>query len=185
MEAANDTRPAGVRAQIRMLAVAFGIVVLDQVVKRVVVAKLSPGASINVLGSFVRFTRTSNTGGAFGLMRGRSAWFVVVSVLASAAIVVFSRRLARTRPIEQAAFTLILGGAVGNLIDRVRLGAVVDFIDIGGSAYRWPAFNVADSCIVIGVTLLAVSLVFLRSAPSETREAPPGKGAPADLGEGR
>jgi signal peptidase II len=168
-----------------MLASALGLTALDQAVKRAVVSTMSLGESIEVVGSIVRLTRTSNTGGAFGLLRGRSGWFIVVSVLAAAGIVAFSRRLARSPRIERVAFTLILGGAVGNVIDRIRAGAVVDFIDIGGSAYRWPAFNVADSCITIGVTLLAVSLVFLRSAPHELRGAPPESGANTDPGGGR
>jgi signal peptidase II len=172
-----------VRAQIALLTSALGIAVLDQAVKKVVVTTMSPGESVDVVGAFVRLTRTSNTGGAFGLLRGRASWFIAVSLLATAAIVVFSRRLAASQPIERIAFSLILGGAVGNLIDRVRIGAVVDFVDIGGSVWRWPAFNVADSCITIGVTLLAVSLVFLRKAPSELREAPPGSGASTDAGD--
>jgi signal peptidase II len=172
-----------VRAQITLLATALGIAVLDQVVKRAVVATLSLGESVDVIGSFVRLTRTSNTGGAFGLLRGRGSWFIAVSVLAAAAIVAYSRKLAAAARFERIAFTLILGGALGNLVDRVRLGAVVDFVDIGGTAYRWPAFNVADSCITIGVTLLAVSLVFFRRAPSELADASSGPGAPTDAGD--
>jgi signal peptidase II len=161
------------RAQLRLFSTALVITLLDQVVKRVVVNVLRVGEPVNVIGSFVRFTRTANTGGAFGLFRGHGTRFAVVSLVASAVIVVLSRQIARARRIEQLAFGLILGGAVGNLIDRIRLGAVVDFIDIGGSAYRWPAFNVADSAITIGVTLLAVSLVFMR-APEPNGEPGPG-----------
>lgn len=185
MEPSSDSRRAAGRAQFAMLASALGLTVLDQAVKRAVVSTMSLGESVEVIGSIVRLTRTSNTGGAFGLLRGRSSWFIVVSILAAAGIAAFSRRLARAPGIERIAFTLILGGALGNLIDRIRTGAVVDFIDIGGSAYRWPAFNVADSCITIGVTLLAISLVFLRSAPHELRGTPPESGAETDAGDGR
>ncbi|MBN2564433.1 MAG: signal peptidase II [Candidatus Eisenbacteria bacterium] len=181
----SDSSGTASRAQARLLLTALAVTVADQAVKRAVASATRIGESVDVIGSFVRITRTSNTGGAFGIFRGRAGWFIVVSVLAAAAIVAFSRQLAKARRIEQTAFALILGGAVGNLIDRIRVGAVVDFIDIGGSAYRWPAFNVADSCITIGVTLLAVSLVFLRSVPSELREAPPGSGARTDAGDGR
>jgi signal peptidase II len=184
MEPSSDSGGA-VRAQVALLTSALGITVLDQAVKRAVVATMNLGESVDVIGTFVRLTRTSNTGGAFGLLRGRGSWFIMVSILAAAAIVALSRRLAASPRIERIAFSLILGGAVGNLIDRIRLGAVVDFVDIGGSAYRWPAFNVADSCITIGVTLLAVSLVLLRKAPSGFRDAPPGSGGRTDAGDAR
>jgi signal peptidase II len=149
---------------------------MDQVVKRVVVDAMEMGQSIDVVGSCVRLTRTSNTGGAFGLLRGRGNWFIVVSIIAALAIAALSRQIVRGgRRIERLAFGLILGGALGNLIDRIRLGAVIDFIDIGGSGYRWPAFNVADSAITIGVTLLAISLVFF-GGTAGGREPEPGLG---------
>jgi len=154
---------------------ALVIAALDQVVKRVVVHTMQMGQSIDVVGSVVRLTRTSNTGGAFGLLRGRGNWFIAVSIIAALAIAVLAKQLARARRVERLAFSLILGGAVGNLVDRIRIGAVVDFIDIGGSGYRWPAFNVADSAITIGVTLLAISIVFLGGA-ADGREAEPDGG---------
>jgi signal peptidase II len=181
----SDRKTADTRAQVLLLATAAAVVVADQIVKKIVVGALDVGEPVDVIGSFVRFTRTSNTGGAFGLFRGHANLFMLVAAAAAVGIAAFSRMLARTSRIERAAFSLILGGAVGNLVDRIRLGAVVDFIDVGGSAYRWPAFNVADSCVTIGVTLLAVSLVFFRTAPSELREAPPGPGARTDAGAGR
>ena len=161
MERSNDSR-AGVRpGQLRMFATALAIVVADQVAKRVVASFMRLGESINLLGPVVRFTRTENTGAAFGMLRGRSLWFIIVSAVASIAIVLLRRRIASMRPREQMAFGLVLGGAVGNLIDRIRLGAVVDFIDIGFGDLRWPAFNVADSAITIGVAVLAFGLLFL------------------------
>ena len=164
-----------------MFSTALLITALDQVVKRVVVNAMELGQSIDVVGSFVRLTRTANTGGAFGILRGRSSWFIVVALVAAVAIAALSRQIARGRRIERVAFSLIMGGALGNLIDRFRIGSVVDFIDIGGSAYRWPAFNVADSCITIGVTLLAISIVFMgagagRGAADPDRNPNPSEG---------
>jgi signal peptidase II len=164
MGPSGNNRGALSRAQLWLFSTALVITALDQVVKRVVVNAMEMGQAIDLVGSFVRLTRTSNTGGAFGLLRGRGNWFIVVSFVAALAIAALSRQIARGRRVERLAFGLILGGAVGNLIDRVRLGAVIDFIDIGGSGYRWPAFNVADSAITIGVTLLAISLVFFGGA---------------------
>ena len=151
-------------AQVRLLTTALVITVLDQVVKGVVVNAMRMGESISLIGQVVRFTRTSNTGAAFGIFRGGSVWFAGLSLVAAVLIAALSRQIARGRRIERVAFGLILGGTVGNLIDRIRLGAVVDFIDIGVNSVRWPAFNVADSAITIGVTLLAVSLLFLGGA---------------------
>jgi signal peptidase II len=178
MGPSGNNRGALSRAQLWLFSTALVITALDQVVKRVVVNAMEVGQAIDVVGSLVRLTRTCNTGGAFGLLRGRGNWFIVVSFVAALAIAALSRQIARGRRVERLAFGLILGGAVGNLIDRVRLGAVIDFIDIGGTGYRWPAFNVADSAITIGVTLLAVSLVFFGGA-SDGRKPEP------DVGDGQ
>jgi signal peptidase II len=181
MDPSGSSRGAVSRAQLWLFTTALVITALDQVVKRVVVSTMQLHQSIDVVGSFVRLTRTANTGGAFGLLRGRSHWFIVVSLVAAAVIAAMSRQIARGRRLERVAFSLILGGAVGNLIDRIRLGSVVDFVDIGGSAYRWPAFNVADSAITIGVTLLAIGIVFFGagangSGPLRDPEPEPGPG---------
>lgn len=143
-----------------MFVTALCITVADQVVKKVVTIVMDLGQSVDFIGSVVRFTRMANTGAAFGMMKGRSLWFIIISAAASVAIVAFHREIARMRSMERLAFGLILGGAVGNLIDRVRVGAVVDFIDIGVGGLRWPAFNVADSAITIGVVILAYHLLF-------------------------
>jgi signal peptidase II len=160
------------RATARLLGTALTVLVTDQVVKKLVVRLMALGASVDVIGSTVRLTRTQNTGAAFGLLRGRGIIFIVISSLASAAIVVFRREIAKLARLEQFAFALVLGGALGNLVDRVRPGgAVVDFIDVGIRDLRWPAFNVADSSIVVGVTLLAVRFLFF--ARPGAPEAPP------------
>ena len=149
-----------------MFVTALCITVADQVVKKVVTIVMDLGESVDFLGSVVRFTRMANTGAAFGMMKGRSLVFIVISAAASIAIIAFHREIAKMRSLERLAFGLILGGAVGNLIDRVRVGAVVDFIDIGVGSLRWPAFNVADSAITIGVVILAFYLLFRPRAAS-------------------
>ena len=154
-----------------MFATALLIIAADQVVKRVVVSVLESGQSFDFIGSVVRFTRTTNTGAAFGLLRGQGPWFIIVSAAASLAIVVFRREIAKLRRWDQIAFGLILGGAIGNLIDRIRLGAVIDFIDIGLSGLRWPAFNVADTAISIGVVLLACSFILFPRSHESVPEA--------------
>jgi len=158
-----------------LLLLAAFIAVADQLVKLLVVNTMRLGHSIDVLGTVLRFTRTANTGAAFGLFRGGSAWFVWISAIASIAIIAFCREIVKMRFWERTAFGLVLGGAVGNLIDRIRLGSVVDFIDIGFGALRWPSFNVADSAITIGVVILAIHLVFLTDSSKSTSLSPSGE----------
>lgn len=154
-----------------MFVTAICVTFADQVVKKVVTVVMDLGQSVDFLGSVVRFTRTANTGAAFGMMKGRSLWFIIISAAASIAIVMLRREIAKMRPPERLAFGLILGGAVGNLIDRVRVGAVVDFIDIGVGSTRFPAFNVADSAITIGVVILAYHLLFRPRVAPESRDS--------------
>jgi signal peptidase II len=176
----SPSRAAGMR---RLFVTAVSITVLDQVVKKVVTTVMELGESVDFLGTVVRFTRTANTGAAFGMLRGRSLLFIIISALAALAIAAFSRQIARQRTWEQLSFGLILGGAVGNLIDRVRLGAVVDFINIGIGDLRWPYFNVADSAITIGVAILAFHLLFRPQHPTEPEhlEGPERLDSPDDL----
>lgn len=155
-----------------MFVTALCVTVADQVVKKVVTMVMDLGESVDFLGSIVRFTRMANTGAAFGMMKGRSLVFIVISAAASIAIIAFHREITKMRSLERLAFGLILGGAVGNLIDRVRVGAVVDFIDIGAGSLRWPAFNVADSAITIGVVILAFHLLFRPRAASPSCDNP-------------
>jgi signal peptidase II len=164
LAASPETRNRG---QQRLLFTAIGIAVADQVAKRIVVRTVELGHSIDVLGDFFRITRTENTGAAFGLFRGGRIVFVIVSAAAAVAILFFRREIARMRIPEQVAFGLVLGGAVGNLIDRVRFGAVVDFVDLGIGDLRFAAFNLADSAISIGVAILAVHLLFLQRPGTE------------------
>lgn len=152
--------PAHATSALRLFVTAFFITVADQTVKKVVTTVMDLGESVDFMGTVVRFTRTSNTGAAFGMMRGRSILFIIISAVASVAIAASFRQISRLRTCEQVAFGLIMGGALGNLIDRVRLGAVVDFINIGIGDVRWPYFNVADSAITIGVAVLAFHLLF-------------------------
>ena len=171
----KTTSSSGRATPVGLLLLGVLIVAADQLVKLLVVSAMRMGHSIDVIGSVVRLTRTANTGAAFGLFRGGSTWFVWISAAASIAIIAFSREIAKMRFWERTAFGLVLGGAVGNLVDRIRLGAVVDFIDIGFGAVRWPSFNVADSAITVGVVILAIHLVFLSNAHQHAPLSPSGE----------
>jgi len=132
--------------------IAASVVIIDQVTKAIAVTKLTSAGSLPAIGTIFSFTLIKNTGAAFGLFRYQTTVFVVISVVAIAFTVFY---LAKKKPALYLPFALILGGAVGNLVDRLRFGYVVDFIDL----HFWPVFNVADSCITIGAILLFVIIL--------------------------
>lgn len=147
-----------------VVAIAAGVVVLDQVTKALVLDRLVPGVPVSVIDGVVSLTLVMNTGLAFGLLGGLPAgWRWLVVVLSAGALLglarVALRMLATGEWLDRAAIGLIFGGAVGNLIDRARFGAVVDFVDVYYGTWHWWAFNVADSAISIGVVLLAARLL--------------------------
>ena len=147
-----------------VVALAAGVVALDQLSKAVALSRLVPGIPIDVVDGFLALTLVMNPGLAFGLLGGLpTAWRWVVAGLSIVALLILARIALRLPPtggrLAHAAIGCIFGGAVGNLIDRARFGAVVDFVDFHVSGYHWPAFNVADSAITIGVALLAFRLL--------------------------
>jgi len=134
------------------------VVVLDQITKQLVLANIPLYQSISVIPGFFNLTHIRNPGGAFGFLAGGSAQlrnllFIGVSFVAMALLVVFYRSTPKTHRALSAALTMIFGGAIGNLVDRLRFGEVVDFLDVYLGSYHWPAFNVADSAITIGITI--------------------------------
>lgn len=131
------------------------VVALDQATKSVASSRLLLSEPVSVFGDVVRLTLVHNTGAAFGLFPGSRLPFIVVSVLAIAVVLFLVTREAYRGLPQRVLLGCILGGAIGNLVDRVRLGWVVDFIDVGLGSARWPVFNVADSAVTVGVILLA------------------------------
>ena len=127
---------------------------LDQITKLFVRSNFQLGESWPATG-FFRLTYGTNTGTAFGLFPDQTLALILASLVAIGFLIYFYRAHGLNRPLLRAAIGLQLGGAVGNLVDRLRTGAVVDFIDVG----PWPIFNVADSCIVVGMIVLVSVLV--------------------------
>jgi len=134
------------------------VVLLDQATKWMASTRLELGEPVTVLGDFVRLTLVHNTGAAFGLFPGSRGPFIVISVLAIGVVLYLFLRETYRNVQNRVLLGCILGGAIGNLIDRVRLGWVVDFIDMGIGQTRWPVFNVADSAVTLGVVFLAWNL---------------------------
>lgn len=132
--------------------------ILDVFTKHLVVTNISLHERINVIGSFVQFTLIYNRGGLFGIFQGYQMYFLIISIVVLVLLVLFYIFEKEKRPLFCSSMALIVSGAIGNIIDRIsgRPG-VVDFIYIGNDEiFRWPAFNIADSVIVIGAILLLI-----------------------------
>jgi signal peptidase II len=140
----------------RWLLVSAAVVALDLATKAWVGAAFTPGETREVT-AFFNMVLMYNTGAAFSFLANAGGWqrwfFTLVSVVISAVIVHVLRRQ-KSAPAVNFALALVLGGALGNLYDRLTLGHVVDFIQLHAAGYYWPAFNVADSAITVGVALL-------------------------------
>ena len=135
---------------------AVAVVIADQLTKAWLVSILAPGQSMQVVDDLVRLVHSQNTGGLFGLLRGQAAPFAALSLVVVGLIVAYHGRSARSAYLTLT-LGLLLGGAIGNLIDRVRLGYVVDFVDAGIGNLRWYTFNVADASISIAILLLVAA----------------------------
>ncbi|HLZ48423.1 MAG TPA: signal peptidase II [Candidatus Limnocylindria bacterium] len=147
------------RRVILVIAVAIVVFVLDRITKIAVESTLPLGGSIDVVGPWVRISHVRNSGAAFGLLPERTTLLSILSVVAVLAIVFYYRRLAADSRLIAATLGMQLGGAFGNLVDRVGQGYVVDFVDVGiPNGVRFWSFNVADSSIVVGIIAVTALL---------------------------
>ena len=165
-EAGAVARAGGRPVWAVFLGLAAVIVALDQVTKAWLTSFLAPGESVDVIGNLVRLVHGQNNGGLFGLFSGQALPFAIVSLVVVALIVAYHARSGRN-PYLSVTLGLLLGGALGNLIDRVRLGYVVDFVDAGLGDLRWYTFNVADAAISVAILLLLAASIW----PSVARRA--------------
>ena len=159
----------------RLSLVSLAVLVCDLISKAIVLRSLAPReGAIRVLGDHVRLIYVRNAGSAFSLFHGGRIFFIAFSVVSILLILAIARSPRGRTPAYALALGLVLGGALGNLVDRIAYGSVIDWIDIGVGSHRWPTFNVADIGVSVGVCLLAILL--LRS--KDDREAAPDGGAP-------
>lgn len=160
---------------------AFAAVVvfaLDQATKLAMLWAGPPSGPVPVIDGLVALLYRENRGGAWGLLSGTSEsfampFFVVTSVLAIAFLFYLRHRMPVQRPRVDVAFAAVLGGAVGNLVDRVRLGRVIDFLDVDLGFMHWPTFNVADMGITVGVLVLVGDSLFPPRSTARSRAEPP------------
>lgn len=145
------------------LLLMLAIIAVDQASKWWIAAHLPLDRTRDVIRGFFRLWHVRNSGAVWGFFNGRDGGLApkIITALAIAALLIvlyFFLRAGRGQRLELLAYSLILGGALGNIIDRLRLGHVIDFLDVYVKSWHWPTFNAADSCITVGVLLLAVSL---------------------------
>jgi signal peptidase II len=156
--------------------IALAVILLDQASKLVIIRTLRLGQGIPVFPGFFDIVFVLNPGAAFGFLatlsdQVRNPFFILISVAAVILILAYHTRYPHPHPLVSVGLGLILGGAIGNLVDRLRYGMVVDFLDIHVFQYHWPAFNIADSAISIGVSLMILDMLL-----DWRRERPKGSG---------
>jgi signal peptidase II len=163
-EPTSDVRTRTAGFDLWPFIVAAIAVVLDQITKALVINAFGPsenGNATTIIPHVLEFRHDENTGAAFSLFQGRSTTLLLIGVVVIGVLVYYYRALPQGNPLLRIAVGAVLGGAVGNLIDRVRLGHVTDWIHIS----HYPTFNLADSCITVGMLTLAVYLLFLDRSP--------------------
>lgn len=163
-------RPARI---LLVVGVALAVFAIDRVTKTWVTDNIPLGTGRPVIGDYLRIVHAQNTGAAFGLLPDRTTLLSVLSVLAVLAIVYYYRQIASGSTLVSATLGMQLGGAVGNLFERITQGYVVDFIDVGIGDIRFWAFNLADSSIVVGIILVTATLWY-EEHRSERGALPPG-----------
>jgi signal peptidase II len=173
-----EVRAGGIRRWIVFFGLAIGVVVLDQASKAVVDAAFALASSHGpapglaeptpIIGDLVRIAKTYNDGGLFGLFDATAPILAVASLVVIAILVVVQARSGpRASWFTTVALGLLLGGAIGNLIDRIRYGYVIDWVDMGIGGWRFYTFNVADSAISVAIVLLLLTALFGRQAGDE------------------
>jgi len=156
-QARNELAVLGLTATVVLLA--------DQVTKAMVIGAIGFGERVKVLGDLVWLWHVRNEGAAFSLFQGGQLLFYAVTILALGLLVYFQRAFRGRGWLLHVVLGLVLGGTLGNLVDRVRLGYVTDFISVGIGDLRWPTWNVADASLVVGIASLVVFLTFFDRAP--------------------
>ncbi|MFQ5601962.1 MAG: signal peptidase II [bacterium] len=160
----------------RILIVSLIVVVLDQISKFAVKFYFKLGTSHDIFGDVVRLTYIENPGMAFGIQFGGQKFFTIFAAVATVIIFIYIVKAREEKGPLRFSLALILGGAIGNLIDRFLYGKVVDFVDIGLDDTRWPIFNLADSSVTIGMIIL-VTLVLFDKSQKQQEEQPAEKEA--------
>lgn len=139
--------------------IALGIIIFDQITKWIIVTSMEIGESITIIPNFLYITSHRNQGAAFGILQGQMAFFYIITTIVVAVLIYYIQKETRNSPFLGISLGLILGGAIGNFIDRVFRQEVVDFVDTYIFTYNYPIFNVADAALVVGVVLIMIKVM--------------------------
>ncbi|QWU14916.1 signal peptidase II [Paenibacillus sophorae] len=151
--------------------IALIVFLLDQGTKYLISTRLEIDEQIPVIGNFFVITSHRNRGAAFSILQDQRWFLILVTLVVLIGIVWYLNKVRRTRRLLPLALSLVLGGAIGNFLDRALTGEVVDFLRFNFGSYTFPIFNVADSCIVVGVALIILdSIMDMRGGPTEVIE---------------
>ncbi len=164
------SKPGRLLNGLMFLVIAGCVFLLDQWSKATITETLGPSNPqhyVELFGNWVRFSYVTNAGAAFGLLQDRTLLFTLVALVTIPIIIVTQAYFSNKSWINTVCLGLLLGGTAGNLIDRLRFGYVVDFIDVGLSQVRWPSFNVADSSFVVGIIVL---VLYLLLSPTKSKD---------------
>ncbi|MCY1038094.1 signal peptidase II [Staphylococcus nepalensis] len=141
------------------LFITLVILILDQITKYIITKTMQIGDSFELIPNFLNITSHRNSGAAWGILSGKMAFFYIITVVILIVLIVFYIKEAKHNLLMQVAISLLFAGALGNFIDRVLNGEVVDFVDTYIFSYNFPIFNVADSSLTIGVLLIIIALL--------------------------
>lgn len=153
---------------VRYYLLAIFVVIVDQLTKWLVVKNMELGQQITLIKEFFYLHSHRNRGAAFGILQGQMWLFIIVTVVVIIAVIYYLHTEAKGNVLLSTSLALILGGAIGNFIDRLFQGEVVDFLDFYIFSYDFPIFNIADSALVIGVGLIAIAFLFESRTSKET-----------------
>jgi signal peptidase II len=148
------------------------VIILDQVSKQIF---WQVGQNFDLIDNFLRITLVRNSGAAFGMFQGGRIFLIISSVLASVFLIFIADRMTMEEKARRIFLGMILGGALGNLVDRIYPGHVIDFIDMGIGSHRWPVYNLADAAVTIGGTLLILGFARSREHKQQPEEQSSGQ----------
>lgn len=141
------------------LIVAIVILIIDQLTKKIITATMNIGDSYEVIPHFLNITSHRNNGAAWGILSGKMGFFYIITLIILVVLIIFYIKETKYNVFMQVAISLLFAGALGNFIDRLFNGEVVDFIDTNIFGYDFPIFNIADSSLTIGVIFVIIALV--------------------------
>jgi signal peptidase II len=139
--------------------IALAIIAIDQISKWLIVAKMEIGESFSIIENVLYITSHRNRGAAWGILEGQMWFFYIVTIIVTVVLIYFLQTWAKGKLMLSLGISFMLAGAIGNFIDRLFRGEVVDFIDVYIFTYNYPIFNIADSSLVIGVIIMAIQMI--------------------------